>query len=194
MSSGDRYPSKRKSNGTTKTKSFRSGVGAVTSLGVRVGLNLGGTRPVSAPTITVNNNGFYFSMKTPDGTDVETLEEFSGLSNAEIQASVILHELAHAFNAIPADGKNSKQSRANSKKIKQMCFSPLARLFRDRNQPVNTEPGSIGTEVFPMPIQPLPIFGGGWSYSEWFFAWAASWKYYHTDVFIEETDVIVHDE
>ncbi len=165
LSSGREYASKRKSNGNIKMKGFRSGVGAVTAFGFRGGLNLGGALPISAPYITVNTNGFYFSLKTPNGTDVETLEEFTGLTDAEIRGSVILHELAHAFNAIPSDGKDSKKSRANSEKIKKMCFSAAARIFRPRHEVITTTPIVLGGGEI-TPRSPIS-YGGGFPWWYW---------------------------
>ena len=167
----DKFPTKREVNGSIKTKRFRSGVGAVTSLGFRGGLNLGGVRPISAPYITIAANGFYFTLKTLDGTDVETLEEFSGLSDSEIRGSVILHELAHAFRSIPPDGTNSRLSRANSLNIKRMCFSRLSRLFRDREEPVESPSPTIGTEISPRPFETMSFPG-----------WQADWSFFMLDL------------
>jgi RHS repeat-associated protein len=155
------------------TRNFRDGdVGAATTIGYTSsgrGITLG-SGSISASQITINLNGFFFSLRTTRGVNVTSRPEFSGLTSAQVRGAVILHELAHAFGVIPPDGTSPTQSQANSETIKKMCFSPMARLFNDK-EPTSIEPasGGIGTVITPS----VPIAFGRGSYPSWYYSMMA---------------------
>jgi hypothetical protein len=111
--------------GKTKQSHFESEqIGAITSYGTLPGP---GDLRISAKTITVNENGFFFTgkIKKPGGggfIDLSTKPEFFGLSLTDIQAAVILHELAHVADAIPKDGNDDNTSVENSQRVYDHCF------------------------------------------------------------------------
>jgi hypothetical protein len=47
---------------------------------------------------------------------------FQGLQLTEIQAAVIIHELAHAAGVIKSDSGNQSQSQQNSQDVYDACF------------------------------------------------------------------------
>jgi hypothetical protein len=129
----------------------------------------------------INQNGFFFTLRQYDGVifssrQVSSLSEFSGLADAEIRGSVILHELAHAFGALPSDGDDSEQSKRNSQAVKFFCFSNFAKSFRPG--PVNNSPGDIGGDIMTRPIPGelyLSIYSSGPTDLDWL------WWYYGWD-------------
>ena len=117
---GSKYPS----NGNPKKMNYfpSPNTGAITS-------RAAGTFPgnISAPVITVNSNSFYVTGKLADRSDASKLPYFRGLSQTDIRAAVIIHELAHAMNVIPSDGQlqggePNPQSAANQQKVYDDCF------------------------------------------------------------------------
>jgi RHS repeat-associated protein len=77
---------------------------------------------VSAPIITINQNGFYFSGRMTNLTPVNDLGEFSGLDIGEVQAAVIIHELLHAAGAVKPDGDDPAASQQISQDVYNNCF------------------------------------------------------------------------
>jgi RHS repeat-associated protein len=169
---------------------FPSGdTGAITTLGynTRGGVTLNGIR-TAASQITINRNGFFFSLRTVSGSHVTNFPGFGGLSDSNVRGAVILHELAHAFGVIPTDGTNPAQSRRNSVRIQQLCFSRAASIFRSTLEPIVGGGGDISTEIVPRPYIAYP-------YPQWmihmneFLKWLYSIPIYQTDVrVIEEAE------
>jgi RHS repeat-associated protein len=144
----------------TERGRFRdSGVGAATSVAT-ASLTLPNGTVQSAPTITINRNGFFFNFRDGNGGDVRTAPELRGLSDPQIRGAVIVHELAHGAGVILADGDSQARSRLNSTLVHVLCFSP--------DRPVVNPPTQPGTQLNPIGgggggggRDPMPYRGGG---------------------------------
>ena len=82
---------------------------------------------VSVNQIALNTNSFVFTgMVQSNGflAAVGTVVpgQFGGMSQAQITAAAIIHELLHAVGAIPQDGTSPGQSATNSANVKNNCF------------------------------------------------------------------------
>jgi RHS repeat-associated protein len=73
---------------------------------------------VQNPSIHINSNGPFFPGKglTAEGPR----------GSAQVQATIMFHELAHASNAIPNDRATDKQSQNNTKTVKQKCKKAIS--------------------------------------------------------------------
>ena len=166
-----------------------AGPGAITTrrFNTRGGITLpsstsgSGTITLNASQITINSNGFFFSLKDAGGRAVNTIPGagFEQLHATQIRGAIVLHELAHAIGSIATDGKSKILSRINSFLVKRICFSPIP------DQQIESEPAKPSTEISPMPTRGLPrgsqggvatvsSGGGGSSYRSIFDLWGNS--------------------
>jgi hypothetical protein len=79
---------------------------------------------VSASRVTINAKGFYFTFQNENGDSVEKLRT-AGLfllTPRMIRGAVILHEMLHTAQVIPADGGDLRLSQANSEIVRRYCF------------------------------------------------------------------------
>lgn len=110
------------------TKFESAGVGAVTNHAASSFRNSAGVMQ-SASVITINRNGFYFSGRLDDGSDVTLIKGggFERLDMSKVRGAVIIHELLHAMGRIPNDvpaqlKDGGKQSMANAQLVRKNCF------------------------------------------------------------------------
>jgi hypothetical protein len=151
-------------------------IGAVTRGDGRVYEYTSTGSSIVAYAITINPAGFYYTLRNSNNVRVNTLAEFSGLSNAEIRGAVILHELAHVLGAILDDGEDSALSRANSMLIKIFCFSNRQpREVRTEGPGISTEIGLQSMIPLPMPTyQSMSDVDWAFFWLHWLSAWADS--------------------
>jgi RHS repeat-associated protein len=108
----------------TGTSTFNTG--GITTYATDSYVNSTGTR-ISVNAIFMNVNSFAFTgnafLNVGGFTPVGQVDRaFAGLSQAQILALSILHELAHVTGAIGSDGGNAGLSSANSLLVRVGCF------------------------------------------------------------------------
>lgn len=82
---------------------------------------------ISASVITINPHGPFYSGLTTDLKRLDTTSAFRGLSQLDIQAAMLIHELAHAIPSnipYPENDSGDDKSNANSQKVFDDCFKP----------------------------------------------------------------------
>jgi RHS repeat-associated protein len=163
----------------TQRGHFRDGnVGAATSVATASLTTPSGVIQ-TASTITVNRNGFFFSLRTTNGVDIRRVSEFRGLSDAQVRGAVIVHELAHAAGVILSDGHDPAQSQRNSMLVKIFCFSSLNNPNAPIPQVRPTIFGEIGGGGGGDSISPTFHGGGGeggFDSLRWLDLWFASMR------------------
>ncbi len=112
---------------------------------------------------------------------------------------VIAHETGHYFlqllqnqhtsTGLMQTGFSGREWFLESENSTFSFSADQIRKLRERcpQRPVEHTPPPIGTEITPIPIEPIPILsGGGWSQADWAFFWLhmLSLRFYETDVIV----------